>query len=281
MANSLLPEHLLVGRDAGQTAAVYVTPSVQVGGDTPIVMAGPCSVESWDQIITAAREVAAAGAHVLRGGAYKPRTSPYSFQGLGDEGLALLSEAGAAVGLPIVTEVMDARDVERVGRRAHLLQVGARNMQNFTLLKELGRCDRPVLLKRGMAATLEEWLLAAEYVLAGGNPRVILCERGSRGFETYTRGTLDLGVAVAARGLSHLPVIADPSHAAGRAELVAPLARAAVAAGLDGVIVEVHPNPEQALSDGAQSLTPLQFRQLLRELGAVAARQRQPAAATA
>lgn len=260
-------ERLLVAVDAGRTREVEIIPGVSVGGGRPTVIAGPCAVESEEQIIATAQAVRAAGGHMLRGGAYKPRTSPYSFQGLGEEGLLLLARAREATGLPIVTEVMAETDIPLVSAYADLLQIGSRNMHNFRLLQALGRCEKPILLKRGFAATLEEWLNAAEYVVAGGNDRVILCERGIRTFEPYTRNTLDLGSAVAAKRLTHLPVIADPSHGSGRRELVPALTKAALAAGLDGVILEVHPSPEAAISDGVQTLSVAEFGQLMREVG--------------
>ncbi len=227
------------------------------------VIAGPCSVESEEQVFETARAVKRAGADVLRGGAFKPRTSPYDFQGLGLEGLRLLAAAGRETGLPVVTEVMDPRDVSWVAEHADLLQIGARNMQNFTLLREVGRCPRPVLLKRGMQATLDEWLLCAEYILAEGNPNVILCERGIRTFERYTRNTLDLSAAAAVLERSHLPVIVDPTHGTGRASLVLPMSLAAVAAGAHGLMIEVHRRPAEALSDAEQALTPEQFGALM------------------
>ena len=232
-----------------------------------VIIAGPCAVESEEQTVETARRVKEAGAHLLRGGAYKPRTSPLDFQGLGDEGLRILRTAREETGLPVVTEVMDARDIEKVSASADLLQVGSRNMQNYTLLKELGRSERPVLLKRGMSATLEEWLGAASYILAGGNERVILCERGIRTFETCTRNTLDLSVVPAAKAASPLPVIVDPSHGTGRADLILPMSLAAVAAGADGLLVEVHPDPSQAKSDRQQQITPGAFSDLMRAVG--------------
>jgi len=237
-----------------------------IGGDEFIVMAGPCSVESEKQIMQAAEGVARAGAKMLRGGAFKPRTSPYDFQGMEEEGLKLLAKAKRATGLSIITEVMSDRDVDLVADYADVLQIGARNMQNFALLKTLGKCRRPVLLKRGMSSTIKELLMSAEYVVAHGNPNVILCERGIRTFETVTRNTCDI-VAVAVLGeLTHLPVILDPSHATGKRSLVPPLARAGVAIGADGLIVEVHPAPEKAMSDGAQSLDMPQFQAMMRSL---------------
>jgi 3-deoxy-7-phosphoheptulonate synthase len=232
-----------------------------------VVIAGPCSVESEGQILAAAAAVKAAGATALRGGAFKPRTSPRSFQGLGADGLRLLAQAGAATGLPVVTEVMDTAQIDLVAAHADVLQIGSRNMQNFALLKEVGRAGKPVMLKRGLAATIAEWLSAAEYITASGNFQVILCERGIRTFETYTRNTLDLSSAILARQLSGLPVIVDPSHAAGRGDLIAPLSRAALAAGLDGLMIEVHPDPAQALSDNEQQLTPTAFASMMADLG--------------
>lgn len=236
------------------------------GSGRPVIIAGPCSVESEGQILAAAAAVKAAGATALRGGAFKPRTSPRSFQGLGEEGLRLLAAAKAATGLPVVTEVMDTAHIDLVAAHADVLQIGSRNMQNFSLLKEVGRVGMPVLLKRGLAATIAEWMAAAEYITASGNTQVILCERGIRTFETYTRNTLDLSSAIIARELSGLPVIVDPSHAAGRRDLVAPLSRAALAAGLDGLMIEVHPDPDQALSDIEQQLTPAAFSGLMADL---------------
>jgi 3-deoxy-7-phosphoheptulonate synthase len=258
---------LLVKEKAGRTIAVEITPGVRAGSSPPLIIAGPCAVESPSQIMEVACAVRAAGAQVLRGGAFKPRTSPYSFQGLGEQGLVFLKAAGEAVGMPVVTEVMEVSDILLVAEYADVLQVGSRNMHNTALLKKLGGLHKPILLKRGMAATLDEWLFAAEYILTGGNDRIILCERGIRTFETYTRNTLDLGCAVAAKQLTHLPVIADPSHGSGRRELVAPLSRAALAAGLDGIMVEVHVRPDEALSDREQTLAVGEFQQLMQELG--------------
>jgi 3-deoxy-7-phosphoheptulonate synthase len=238
----------------------------EIGGDDFIVMAGPCSVESEKQLMQAAEGVAQAGAKLLRGGAFKPRTSPYDFQGLETEGLKLLAKAKAATGLGIITEVMSDRDVELVAEYADVLQIGARNMQNFTLLKTLGKCNRPVLLKRGMSCTVKELLMSAEYVVAHGNPNVILCERGIRTFETVTRNTCDIAAVAALNELTHLPVVLDPSHATGKRSLVPALSRAAVAIGADGLLVEVHPAPEKAMSDGAQSLDIPQFRKMMQEL---------------
>jgi 3-deoxy-7-phosphoheptulonate synthase len=243
-----------------------VTVGGHVVGRDFVVIAGPCAVESEEQTLRTARLVKEAGAHMLRGGAYKPRTSPHDFQGLGEEGLRILKAAREETGLPIVTEVMDARHIEMVSDAADILQVGSRNMQNYTLLRELGRVDRPVLLKRGMSATVEEWISAAEYVLTGGNTQVILCERGIRTFETRTRNTLDLSAVPAAKDLSPLPVIVDPSHGTGRADLVRPMSLAAVAAGADGLLVEVHPDPSGANSDSEQQITPQEFSDLFRDV---------------
>ena len=244
---------------------------VEIGGDRVIVMAGPCSVESRAQIDRSAEIVAAAGATVIRGGAFKPRSSPYSFQGLGEQGLQFLRQAADRNGLLVCSEVMDQTQIGMLLQYADILQVGARNMQNFNLLKELGKVRKPVLLKRGIAATVEELLLSAEYVLAGGNYDLVLCERGIRTFETYTRNTMDISAIPVVKKLSHLPIIADPSHATGRRDKVGPMARAAVAAGADGLLIEVHPDPDRALSDGAQSLYPFQFRELMEQLRMIAA----------
>src|SRR5579864_6201843 len=238
----------------------------EIGGDEFVVMAGPCSVESEAQIMRAAEGVAAAGATILRGGAFKPRTSPYDFQGMEEEGLKLLQKAKKATGLAIITEVMSDRDVDLVAEYADIMQIGARNMQNFALLKTLGKCGRPVLLKRGMSSTIKELLMSAEYVVAHGNPNVILCERGIRTFETATRNTCDIAAIPALNELTHLPIILDPSHATGKRSLVPALSRAAVAIGSDGLLVEVHPAPEKAISDGAQSLDLNQFRKMMLEL---------------
>ncbi len=243
---------------------------LSIGADEVVVMAGPCSVESERQIIDAARAVREAGAAVLRAGAFKPRSSPYSFQGLGGAGLRLLARAREETGLLIVTEAMDAEGLAQVAEVADIVQIGARNMQNYSLLKHAGRLDRPILLKRGLSATIQELLLSAEYILAAGNPRVILCERGVRGFDTATRNLFDLSAIAVVHGLSHLPIIADPSHGTGHRDMVIPMARAAVAAGADGLLVEVHPDPERALSDGAQSLYPDQFERLMREARLIA-----------
>ena len=243
---------------------------VKVGGKQITVMAGPCSVETREQIIGVAEDVKQMGAAILRGGAFKPRTSPYSFQGLQETGLDLLKEAKAVTGLPIITEIMAADKIERFVEDVDVIQVGARNMQNFDLLKELGKTDKPILLKRGLSATIEEWLMSAEYIMAGGNDNVILCERGIRTFENYTRNTLDLSAIPAVKKLSHLPVVVDPSHAAGMWWMVEPLAKAAVAVGADGLIIEVHNDPEHALCDGAQSLKPERFGRLMQDLKIIA-----------
>ena len=242
----------------------------RIGGDEVIVMAGPCSAESEEQVEAAAAAVAKAGAKVFRGGAFKPRSSPYSFQGLGEDGLRMMRAACDRHNLKLVSEVMDVSQIELVDKYADMLQVGARNMQNFSLLRELGRTRTPVLLKRGISATIEEWLLSAEYVLAGGNADVVLCERGIRTFESYTRNTLDISAVPVVHKLSHLPIVADPSHGTGLRDKVAPMARAAVAAGADGLIIEVHPDPDRALSDGAQSVFPDQFQRLMAELRIIA-----------
>jgi 3-deoxy-7-phosphoheptulonate synthase len=252
-----------------QPTTVKVGPAA-VGRETFTIIAGPCAVESEEQALAAARGAKAAGATILRGGAYKPRTSPYSFQGLGERGLAILARCREDTGLPVVTEVMEPRDVELVASWADALQVGTRNMQNFALLKEVGATSKPVLLKRGFSATVEEWLMAAEYVAQRGNSEIILCERGIRTFETATRNTLDLGGMVVAQLESHLPVIVDPSHAMGHRELVAPMARAAIAAGADGVMIDVHHDPGEALCDGPQALTPGDLLELSKDLSALA-----------
>lgn len=243
---------------------------VKIGGNRIQVIAGPCSVESQEQVTEVAKSVKMGGATLMRGGAFKPRTSPYSFQGLKEKGLDYLKAAREETGLPIVTEIMSIDKIERFVEDVDLIQVGARNMQNFELLKELGKTNKPILLKRGMSATIEEWIMSAEYIMAGGNDNVILCERGVRTFETYTRNTLDLSAIPAVKKLSHLPVIVDPSHAAGMWWMVEPLAKAAVAVGADGLLIEVHNNPECALCDGAQSLKPERFAKLMGELKGIA-----------
>jgi 3-deoxy-7-phosphoheptulonate synthase len=254
----------LVAREIKKGTVVKVA-DVEIGRDF-VVIAGPCSVESEKQILDTARAVKAAGADMLRGGAFKPRTSPYSFQGLGIQGLKILGKAKQETGLPIVTEVVDPRDVSWVAEFADVLQIGTRNMQNFSLLKEVGSAGRPVLLKRGMHSTLEEWLNCAEYILSEGNPEVILCERGIRTFETYTRNTLDLSAVPAIKELSHLPIIIDPTHSTGRISLIASMSMAAVAAGADGMIVEVHHKPQEALCDADQALTPDMFANMMKRL---------------
>jgi 3-deoxy-7-phosphoheptulonate synthase len=244
---------------------------LEIGGPKVVVMAGPCSVENEDQIEVCAKIVAENGAQVLRGGAFKPRSSPYSFQGLGEDGLKLMRQAADRHGLRMVSEVMDASQIPLLVQYSDILQLGARNMQNFNLLRELGKIRKPVLLKRGIAATIEELLLAAEYIMSGGNYDVILCERGIRTFETATRNTMDVSAIPVVKKLSHLPMVGDPSHGTGRRDMVLPMARAAVAAGADGLIVEVHPDPDRALSDGAQTLTPQQFAEMMQQVRAIAA----------
>lgn len=256
----------LVSRQMRPERTMVDVRGVRIGGGDVVVMAGPCSVESREQLLQTAHAVKAAGAHMLRGGAYKPRTSPYDFQGLGVEALRILKEARDETGLPVVTEVMSTEEIEIVSEYADMLQIGARNMQNFPLLRRLATAPRPVLLKRGPSATIKEWLLAAEYLVAGGNPNVVLCERGIKTFETETRNTLDLAGVALAKELSHLPVVVDPSHATGRRSLVPAAARAAVAIGADGLLIEVHPCPERALSDGPQSLDLEGFAELMRGL---------------
>lgn len=260
----------LTSRQGDDHATIVQVGGITVGGPEVVVMAGPCAVESENQIVGLAELMKRLGAGILRGGAFKPRTSPYSFQGLAEDGLKMLASARKATGLPVVTEVMDTRDLDTVCRYADLIQIGSRNMQNFALLKEVGTYRKPVLLKRGLSATLDEWIMAAEYILAEGNDQVILCERGIRTFETFTRNTMDVSAIPAAKHLCHLPVIADPSHASGRWGLVAPLAKAAVAAGADGLIIEVHNDPANALCDGAQSLTPENFQALMGDLRLIA-----------
>ncbi|MGH7726706.1 MAG: 3-deoxy-7-phosphoheptulonate synthase [Candidatus Eiseniibacteriota bacterium] len=261
----------LVSRAFRADSTIIRVRDAEIGGETVTIMAGPCAVESEDQVEEVAASVARTGAKILRGGAYKPRTSPYTFQGLGEEGLRILRRCADRHGLAVVSEVLDTQHVPIVERHVDILQVGARNMQNFALLREVGRAKKPVLLKRGLSATIEEWLMAAEYVLAGGNHDVMLCERGIRTFETLTRNTLDLSCVPMVHQLSHLPVIVDPSHATGIRDKVPPMSLAAVAAGADGVMVEVHPHPEMALSDGAQSLDVAMFEDLVGRMRAVAA----------
>jgi 3-deoxy-7-phosphoheptulonate synthase len=267
----ILAPYKLVSREfRHEDTVIPLGEGVTIGGSQIPVMAGPCAVESRDQVVGIAKAVRSAGARLLRGGAFKPRTSPYTFQGLGEEGLQHLAEAKKATGLPVITEVVDVRDLDLVAQYADVLQIGARNMQNFRLLTEVGKFQKPVLLKRGLSATIKEFLLSAEYIMAGGNHRVILCERGIRTFETQTRNTLDLAAVPLIQGLSHLPVVVDPSHATGRWNLVAPMALAAVAAGADGLLIEVHDNPEEALSDGEESLKPAKFAALMADLRKVA-----------
>lgn len=260
----------LVAKDFKPQRTVVDVGGVKIGGKNIVVMAGPCAVESEKQILAAAKAVKKGGAHILRGGAYKPRTSPHTFQGLEKEGLKLLKKAKQETGLPVVTEIMDTRDVELFCEYVDMLQIGARNMQNFPLLKECAKIRKPVMLKRGIAATIEELLLAAEYIMDGGNYDVVLCERGIRTFEPYTRNTLDLNLVPVVKELSHLPVVVDPSHGTGKWELVTPMAKASIACGADGLMIEVHPNPKEALSDGPQSLTPENFKKLLKEAKLVA-----------
>jgi 3-deoxy-7-phosphoheptulonate synthase len=262
----ILQPFKLASREAHPDATQFRVGGATIGGKALVVMAGPCSVESRPQLMEVAKSVKQSGAHVLRGGAFKPRTSPYSFQGLEEEGLRLLREASKATGLPVVTEVMEPDKVEVVAEHADILQIGARNVQNFSLLKRVAECGKPVLLKRGMSTSIQEWLLSAEYVLAGGNPNVILCERGIRTFETATRFTLDLNAIPVVKRLSHLPVVVDPSHGTGMWEYVGAMAKAGLAAGADGLIIEVHNNPAEALSDGPQSLKPDKFTRLMSEL---------------
>ena len=267
---SILPPYKLASREFRRENTVIPVRTTRVGGEQLAVIAGPCSVESRGQLLEIAHAVKEAGATMLRGGAYKPRTSPYAFQGMGVAGLELLVEAREATGLPIVTEVMAPDKVELVAEYADVLQIGARNMQNYPLLQAAGRSQRPVLLKRGMMSTIEELLMAAEYILAAGNYNVMLCERGIRTFETYTRNTTDINAIPSLKHLSHLPVIGDPSHGTGKWALVAPVAKALVAAGVDGLMIEVHQDPEHALSDGAQSLKPERFAALIREIRVIA-----------
>ncbi|MGB9661387.1 MAG: 3-deoxy-7-phosphoheptulonate synthase [Moorellaceae bacterium] len=266
----ILKPYKLVSRELKDTPTIVRIGEIPVGGKGVVVMAGPCAVESEEQLLVTARSVKAAGAQVLRGGAFKPRTSPYAFQGLEEEGLKMLARVRQEVGLPFVTEVVDTRDVDLVAQYADALQIGARNMQNFRLLQEAGATGKPILLKRGFSATVEEWLMAAEYILDKGNPNVILCERGIRTFETATRFTLDLSAVAVVKENSHLPVIVDPSHGTGNWKYVLPLARAALAAGADGLLIEVHPDPARALCDGPQSLHPETFDRLMGELTSVA-----------
>ncbi len=266
----VLAPYKLVSREFKPSDTVVDVNGIKIGGKRVVVMAGPCAVENYELLLSIARGVRKAGAVILRGGAFKPRTSPYSFQGLGEEGLKFLAEVKKKTGLPVATELMDVRDLELVERHADIIQIGARNMQNFDLLKEVGRSKKPVLLKRGMASTVKDWLLSAEYILQNGNFNVILCERGIRTFETETRFTQDVSAIAIIKSVSHLPVVVDPSHAAGRWGLVPPLAKAAVAAGADGLLVEVHSKPEEALCDGPQAMLPEKFSKLMLELRRIA-----------
>ncbi len=266
----ILSPFKLVSREFKKEDTVIDIDGIKIGGKKIQVMAGPCAVEKLDLLIEIAREIKDAGATILRGGAFKPRTSPYSFQGLGEEGLLYLAEAKKKTGLPVVTELMDPRDIDQVLKCADIIQIGARNMQNFRLLKEVGQYDKPVLLKRGLAATIKEFLMSAEYIMSMGNHNVILCERGIRTFESHTRNTLDLSAIPAIKKLSHLPIIVDPSHAVGKWDLVAPMSKAAIAAGADGLLIEVHSNPEEAYSDGEESLRPDQFKSLMTDLRRIA-----------
>lgn len=256
---------ILASKQNKRNTVVYVNEH-PIGDGRPTIIAGPCAVEDRDRLVDLACRLKKMGVHVLRGGAYKPRTSPYDFQGLREEGLHILREAGEVSGLPVITEVTDIRDLELVMKYADILQIGSRNMQNFALLKEAGKTGMPVMLKRGFAATIEEWIMAAEYILVQGNEKVVLCERGIRTFEKYTRNTFDINAIPAIKHLSHLPVIGDPSHGTGRPELVGPVAKACIAAGGDGIMVEVHPRPEEALCDGFQSLTPEQMKTLIEDV---------------
>ncbi len=267
----VMAPYKLVSREVKpENSLIDIGDGVVFGSQELVVMAGPCAVEDEERLFTVAEKVAAAGARLLRGGAFKPRTSPYSFQGLEEEGLKLLAQARQKTGLKIVTEVVNPQDVELVSSYADILQVGARNMQNYVLLRELGRQSRPVLLKRGLSATIEEWLMSAEYILSEGNYSVILCERGIRTFENYTRSTLDISAVPVVKGRSHLPIVVDPSHSSGDRKLVPALSRASIAAGADGLLIEVHPQPEKAMCDGPQSLTPHDFEILMGELRALA-----------
>jgi len=266
----ILAPYKLVSREFKPADTVVEVDGVKIGGKKLVVLAGPCAVENFELLLSIAKSVKKSGASILRGGAYKPRTSPYSFQGLGEEGLKFLAEAKKRTGMPVITELMDLRNLEIVERHADIIQIGARNMQNFDLLKEVGRSKKPVLLKRGMAATVKEWLLSAEYILQNGNFNVILCERGIRTFETETRFTLDINAVPLIKSLSHLPIVVDPSHGTGRWGMVPAMAKAAVAAGADGLIIEVHSKPEEALSDGPQSMLPDKFSKLMGDLKRVA-----------
>lgn len=267
---SVTVDYKLVSREFKQDDTIVDVDGIQIGGNNLVVMAGPCAVESIEQLLLSAEIVKKAGAQFLRGGAYKPRTSPYAFQGLEEKGLEMMAEAREKTGLKIVTEVVDVDSVPVVCAYADMLQIGSRNMQNFQLLKTVGKTNKPVLLKRGLSATINEWLNAAEYIMSEGNYNVVLCERGIRTYEEYTRNTLDLSAVAAVKNISHLPIIVDPSHGTGRWELVRPMARAGIAAGADGLMIEVHPNPAEALSDGKQSLTPENFELTMKEIVTIA-----------
>jgi 3-deoxy-7-phosphoheptulonate synthase len=266
----ILKPYKLASREFKKTDSIIDVSGILVGGKKVVLIAGPCSVESEKQLFATAKAVKDAGADMLRGGAFKPRTSPYAFQGLGEDGLKILAAAREKFGLPIVTEVLDTRHVELVNKYADCFQIGARNMQNFELLKEVGKTNRPVLLKRGLMSTINEWLMSAEYILSNGNMNVILCERGIRTFETATRNTLDISAVPLVKTLTHLPVVVDPSHGTGKKNIIAPMSKAAVAAGADGILIEVHPKPEEALSDGDQSLLPFEYQNLVVSLRKVA-----------
>ncbi len=267
----MLTAKLTLKSEATEQTLVHLSDRVRIGGKELVIIGGPCAVESQEQMDTVARSLSTVAVQALRGGVYKPRTSPYSFQGMGEEGLQVLAAMREQFGLPVVTEVMAIAQIETVATYADMLQVGSRNMQNFELLKALGRVNKPILLKRGLAATLEEFVMAAEYILAHGNTQVVLCERGIRSFDTFTRNVLDLGAVVALKQLTHLPVIVDPSHAAGKRELIAGLAKAAIAAGADGLIIECHPEPDQSVSDARQALSLAEMRSLVEQLGPIAA----------
>ncbi|MBR6014260.1 MAG: 3-deoxy-7-phosphoheptulonate synthase [Selenomonadaceae bacterium] len=263
-------KYKLVSRDFHPLDTIIDVDGVKIGGEKIVVMAGPCAVESLEQLRETAQAVKSCGAEILRGGAFKPRTSPYDFQGLGEEGLKLLRKVADEFGMKVVTEIVDRSDLELVENYADILQVGARNMQNFQMLKALGESKKPVMLKRGLSATISEWLNAAEYIMSGGNENVIFCERGIRTYETFTRNTLDLSAVAAIKELSHLPIVVDPSHGTGRRTMIAPMSKAAIAAGADALMIEVHPHPEVALSDGNQSLTPESFKNLMNDLNGIA-----------
>jgi 3-deoxy-7-phosphoheptulonate synthase len=266
----ILKPYKMVSKEIREQSVVKVSDDISIGGKEIVIMAGPCAVEGEKPLLEIAHMLKSAGVKILRAGAYKPRTSPYSFQGFEEKGLKMLDRARKETGMAIITEVMETRDVKKVAAYTDILQIGTRNMQNFNLLKECGKAGKPVMLKRGFSATIEEWLLAAEYIMKEGNPQVLLCERGIRTFETYTRNTLDLNAVAATKDLSHLPVVVDPSHGTGRWELVTPMAKAGIAAGADALIIEVHPRPEEALSDGQQTLNMKHFKQMKREVKLIA-----------